>query len=157
MKSYAASLGRNCNQNNIPALAAGIARIQRRPNQSCSLPHWESSNFNIPLTLLNIFQYHNFPLTFRISGAVPQHDARELSDGVGLVFRAGELFGRQVDDGNPVTPSVAGTWEFLAVSNNGGGTTGIEVALVSSRLICWTCSVGPAGALTQTLFGNQPL
>ena len=135
--------------------------------------------------------------------------------------------------GNPATPSVAGAWEFLAVSNNGGGTTGIEVALqegtvlvdgmnelsgnvsatgstrslssawiraraISPRsaeiawgspetvpgqestasagpqtqpevrltlpiakngtdLICRTCSVGPAGALTRTLFGNQAL
>jgi hypothetical protein len=59
--------------------------------------------------------------------------------------------------GTPAAPSVAGTWEFLAVSNNGGGTTGIEVALDSSPLICWTCPVEPAGALTQTLFGNQPL
>jgi hypothetical protein len=102
MKSYAASLGRNCNQNNIPALAAGIARIQRRPNQFCSSPHWDSSNFNIRLTLLSIFQCHKFPLAFRISGAVPELDARELSDGsVGLVFSAGELSGRQVDDGNP--------------------------------------------------------
>ena len=54
--------------------------------------------------------------------------------------------GGKLMTGTPATPSVAGTWEFLAVSNNRGGTTGIEVALVSSPLICWTCSVGPAGA-----------
>jgi hypothetical protein len=53
MKSYAASLGRNCYQNNIPALAAGIARIQRWPNQFRSSPQLDSSTFNIPLTLLS--------------------------------------------------------------------------------------------------------
>jgi hypothetical protein len=33
------------------------------------------------------------------------------------------------------TPSVAGTWEFLAVSKNGGGTTGIEVALQEGTVV----------------------
>ncbi len=37
--------------------------------------------------------------------------------------------------GDPATPSVAGTWEFLAVSNNGGGTTGIEVALQEGTVL----------------------
>jgi hypothetical protein len=37
--------------------------------------------------------------------------------------------------GNPATPSVAGAWEFLAVSNNGGGTTGIEVALQEGTVL----------------------
>ena len=37
--------------------------------------------------------------------------------------------------GNPATPSVAGTWEFLAVSGNGGGTTGIEVALQEGTVL----------------------
>jgi hypothetical protein len=37
--------------------------------------------------------------------------------------------------GNAATPSVAGTWEFLAVSNNGGGTTGIEVALQEGTVL----------------------
>lgn len=37
--------------------------------------------------------------------------------------------------GTSVTPNVAGTWEFLAVSNNGGGTTGIEVALQEGTVL----------------------
>jgi hypothetical protein len=37
--------------------------------------------------------------------------------------------------GASATPSVAGTWEFLAVSNNGGGTTGIEVALQEGTVL----------------------
>jgi hypothetical protein len=44
--------------------------------------------------------------------------------------------------GTPATPGVAGTWEFLAVSSNSGGTTGIELALqegtVLLDLLCWT-------------------
>jgi len=37
--------------------------------------------------------------------------------------------------GASATPSVAGTWEFLAVSSNGGGTTGIEVALQEGTVL----------------------
>jgi hypothetical protein len=37
--------------------------------------------------------------------------------------------------GTAATPSVAGTWEFLAVSDNGGGTTGIEVALQEGTVL----------------------
>jgi hypothetical protein len=37
--------------------------------------------------------------------------------------------------GTPATPSVAGTWEFLAVSSNGGATTGIEVALQEGTVL----------------------
>jgi len=37
--------------------------------------------------------------------------------------------------GTPATPSVAGTWEFLAVSANGGGTTGIEAALQEGTVL----------------------
>lgn len=37
--------------------------------------------------------------------------------------------------GTPAIPNVAGTWEFLAVSDNGGGTTGIEVALQEGKIL----------------------
>jgi len=37
--------------------------------------------------------------------------------------------------GNAATPNVAGTWEFLAVSSNGGATTGIEVALQEGTVL----------------------
>ncbi|HLW84587.1 MAG TPA: hypothetical protein VKR60_05180 [Candidatus Sulfotelmatobacter sp.] len=37
--------------------------------------------------------------------------------------------------GVPATPGIAGTWEFLAVSSNGGGTTGIEVALQEGSVL----------------------
>jgi hypothetical protein len=37
--------------------------------------------------------------------------------------------------GVPAIPNVAGTWEFLAVSNNGAATTGIEVALQEGQVL----------------------
>jgi len=43
--------------------------------------------------------------------------------------------GSKSGTGTPATPSVAGTWEFLAVSDNGGGTTGIEVAVQEGQVL----------------------
>jgi hypothetical protein len=51
--------------------------------------------------------------------------------------------------GTPATPSVAGTWEFLAVSNNGGGTTGIEVALQEGAVLVDGMSE-PSGSVSAT-------
>ena len=43
--------------------------------------------------------------------------------------------GSKSPTGVAATPNVAGTWEFLAVSDNGGGTTGIEVALQEGTVL----------------------
>jgi hypothetical protein len=51
--------------------------------------------------------------------------------------------------GNPAIPSVAGTWEFLAVSNNGGATTGIEVALQEGTVLVDGMSE-PSGNVSAT-------
>src|SRR5271166_4535304 len=54
---------------------------------------------------------------------------------LGLCVALVSCTGGKSKTGNAATPSVAGTWEFLAVSNNGGATTGIEVALQEGTVL----------------------
>jgi hypothetical protein len=54
---------------------------------------------------------------------------------LGLSVMLMSCSGGKSTTGNSATPSVAGTWEFLAVSDNGGGTTGIEVALQEGTVL----------------------
>jgi hypothetical protein len=59
-----------------------------------------------------------------------------LCDGpAGLIPSAGAVRAASRRRANAATPSVAGTGEFLAVSDNGGGTTGIEVALQEGTVL----------------------
>ncbi|MGA9977366.1 MAG: hypothetical protein WBQ08_01825 [Candidatus Sulfotelmatobacter sp.] len=57
--------------------------------------------------------------------------------------------GSKAATGNPATPSVAGSWEFLAISNNGGATTGVEVALQEGEILVDGMSE-PSGNVSAT-------